>query len=295
MSLGAYEVFIAIAERGSLAAAAQQLHLSPSAVSHALTAFEQDLGFSLFVRNRSGVKLTVSGEALMPSVRAVLNANEALHQQAARLQGLQTGTVHLGAFSSVSIAWVPRLISGFTQRYPHIHVVVEQGGYEDVTDWLLTQKVDLGFVTVPGAPGLELVPVYDDPLVCIAPAHFKPVHRHFVTVAELSEQDGVVQRDDYGKEIQGLLSQNKIALKTRARGIDDAAIIAMVDSGLGVGVMAELTARNYKSSVKMYPFLPAEKRTIAVASLKYAALSPAAKVLHDYMVDTIESWYPLSR
>jgi DNA-binding transcriptional LysR family regulator len=69
MSLSAYEVFVGIAECGSLAAAAHQLNLSPSAVSHALAAFEQELGFTLFMRNRSGVRLTSGGEALLPTVR----------------------------------------------------------------------------------------------------------------------------------------------------------------------------------------------------------------------------------
>lgn len=290
MSLNNYEVFVAIAERESFVAAAHQLNLSPSAVSHALSSFEQEIGFTLFVRSRSGVRLTAGGEALLPTVREVLQTNEKLKQQASKLLGLESGTVRIGAFSSVSIAWMPKIIRSFTELYPNINVVIEQGGYDDVIEWISQSKVDLGFVTLPAAPGLELTPLYADPLVCIAPPDFKPKNQAYMTVKELSEHNIVLQGEGYGKETQQLLAAHKISIKSSARAIDDAAIVAIVESGLGISVVPELTLLNDKSPVQIYPFYPAESRAIMLASLGHNGLAPAAKVMHKHIIESVLLW-----
>ncbi|WP_029049476.1 LysR family transcriptional regulator [Cupriavidus sp. amp6] len=290
MSLSAYEVFVAIAERGSFAAAAHQLNLSPSAVSHALASFEQELGFALFVRNRSGVRLTSGGEALLPTVREVLQCNEKLEQQASKLLGLEAGTVRIGAFSSVSVAWMPKIIRSFADLYPNIQVSIEQGGYDDVVEWITKSKVDLGFVTLPAAPGLEVTPLYADPLVCIAPPSFAPKNKAYMTVAELTEHNVVLQGEGYGKETQQLLATHKISIKSSARAIDDAAIIAIVESGLGLSVVPQLALLNYRSSVQVFPFYPAESRAIMLGSLSHEGLAPAAKAMHKHIVKSVATW-----
>ena len=290
MSLGSYEVFVAIVERGSLAAAAQQLNLSPSAVSHALAAFEQSLGFSLFIRGRTGVRLTAGGEELLLTVREVLQANEKLRQHVAQLQGLETGTVTIGTISSVSVMWMPSIIRSFKERFPRIKVVIEQGGYDDVTDGILKNRVDLGFVTSPSAPGLELMPLYADPLLCITPQGFEPLNKAYMTVAELSKTNVVMQREDCGKDLHQLLNTHKVVVRACAKAVDDAAIIAMVESGLGVSVIPRLALQHYQTTAQVFPFAPVESRAIALASLGYEALSPAAREMHDQIVRYVTHW-----
>lgn len=290
MSLSAYEVFVAITERGSFAAAAHQLSLSPSAISHALAAFEESLGFALFVRNRGGVRLTAAGEALLPTVREVLQTNQKLAQQASKLLGLEAGTVRIGAFSSVSVAWMPKIVRAFSERYPNIEVAIAQGSYDDVAEWISTSKVDLGFITLPAAPGLDVTPLYVDPLVCIAPPGFAPKSNAYMTIAELAEHNVVLQGEGYGKDTQQLLSAHKISIKSNARAIDDAAIIAIVESGLGLSIVPQLVLLNYRSSVQVFPFYPAESRAIVLASLGHEGLAPAAKAMHGHIVESVAAW-----
>lgn len=292
MSLNAYEVFIAIAERGSFAAAAHQLNLSPSAVSHALASFEQKLGFVLFVRNRSGVRLTSGGEVLLPMAREVQLCNEKLEQQASKLLGLETGRVRIGAFSSVSVAWMPKIIRSFSNLYPNIEVIIEQGGYFDVLDWIVKSRVDLGFVTTPPtSSGLALTPLYVDPLVCITPPNFQPKNRVYMTIPELCEHNVILQGEGYDNETQQLLAAHKASVKSNAQAIDDAAIIAIVESGLGISIIPQLALENYQSSVQAFPFYPAESRAIVLASLNQEGLSPAAKAMRKHIVDSVDEWF----
>ena len=87
MTLFSYEIFDAVARQGSFNKAAQQLHLTPSAISHAIAVMEAELGFTLFNRGKNGVTMTSYGASLYPSIRAVLNSDEALQQSIARLNG----------------------------------------------------------------------------------------------------------------------------------------------------------------------------------------------------------------
>ena len=100
MTLFSYEIFDAVARQGSFNKAAQQLHLTPSAISHAIAVMEAELGFTLFNRGKNGVTMTSYGASLYQSIRAVLNSDEALQQSIARLNGLEKGKVKLGAFNS---------------------------------------------------------------------------------------------------------------------------------------------------------------------------------------------------
>ena len=101
MTLFSYEIFDAVARQGSFNKAAQQLHLTPSAISHAIAVMEEELGFALFNRGKNGVSMTSYGASLYPSIRAVLNSDEALKQSIARLNGLEkrqgeAGCIQLG-------------------------------------------------------------------------------------------------------------------------------------------------------------------------------------------------------
>lgn len=290
MSLNAYEVFVAIAERGSLAAAAHQLNLSPSAVSHALASFEQELGFTLFVRNRSGVRLTTGGVTLLPTVREVLQCNDKLRQQASKLLGLESGTVRVGAFTSVSVAWLPKIIRSFADLYPKIEVVIEQGGYDDVAEWIIKSQVDLGFIILPAPPGLDVTPLYADPLLCIAPVGFAPKSKAYITAPELADHNVVLQGEDYGKETHEILAKHSLSIRSTARAIDDAAIIAIVESGLGISVMPQLALISYRSTVQVFPFYPPESRVIVLASLGQDSLAPAAKAMHQHIVESVAAW-----
>lgn len=290
MSLNAYEVFVAITERGSFAAAAHQLNLSPSAVSHALASFEQEIGFTLFVRNRSGVRLTAGGEALLPGVREVLQSNNKLKQQAAKLLGLESGTARIGAFTSVSVAWLPKIIRSFANLYPKIEVAIEQGGDDDVAEWIINGQVDLGFIVLPGPPGLDVTPLYADPVVCIAPPGFAPKSKAYITAPELADHNVVRQGQGYEKETRQVLAKHNVSIRSSARAIDDAAIIAIVESGLAISVMPELALLNYRSNVQAFPFYPPESRVIVLASLSQESLAPAAKAMHQHIVESVTAW-----
>ena len=86
-----YEVFSKVVERGTLAQAAAELNVTPSAVSHSISQLETELGFPLLIRNRTGVTLTEDGAQVLPIIQSIQNLEEQLSQVADNINGVNTG------------------------------------------------------------------------------------------------------------------------------------------------------------------------------------------------------------
>ena len=102
MTILTYEIFEAVVQEKSFQKASLLLKMTPSAVSHAISSMEKEVGFSLFIRGKQETVLTTHGELLLPYVRAVLKSEESLRETIASFRGLEKGTVKLGGFNSSS-------------------------------------------------------------------------------------------------------------------------------------------------------------------------------------------------
>lgn len=124
VSLPAVRAFEAAARRGSFRAAAAELNLSPSAVSHAIVKLEKALGVPLFERNGRSVALTINGETLMHHVR---NAFDELRRglESISAQGPQLLRVH--AAPSFAAAWLTPRLPAFLAQHPGIELRLAAG------------------------------------------------------------------------------------------------------------------------------------------------------------------------
>ena len=214
MTLFAYQIFHAVAQQGSFARAAELLHVTPSAISHAVAGMEEEFGFSLFARTKSGVKLTGSGASLLPAVEKVLNSHENTMQQVAEINGMQKGSVRLGAFNSVCVSWLPRIITGFKERFPAIDIEIWQGDYNDVAAWLRDGVVDLGFLSADASRENCFFPLYEDPLVCIAPLNFETREPGRITLEEMRGQPFVIQSTGCDADVQNYLKKYRLEIRS---------------------------------------------------------------------------------
>ena len=109
MTLLACQIFSTIAHEGSFARTAEQLHLTPSAISHAVSTMEAECGFPLFTRTKSGVTMTAAAENLLPAIQRLLASSESLDQSIAQINGMHKGVLRLGVFNSACVTWLPQL------------------------------------------------------------------------------------------------------------------------------------------------------------------------------------------
>ena len=279
MTLLGCQIFSTIAQEGSFARAAVRLHLTPSAISHAVAGMENECGFPLFTRTKTGVTMTAAAESLLPAIRRVLASNESLDQSIAQINGLHKGVLRLGVFNSACVVWLPQLVPAFTADYPGIDVQIYQGSYADIASWLKSGTVELGFLSDSCAQDLDFTPLYTDPLVCIAPLNFPTRRPGRVMAEELRGRPFVSQRSDTDADIQNYLKHNDLNVHISCYVIDDESMVEMVACGQGVAIMPQLllTRQGAASSVQVLALEPPSGRSIGLACLDRNSLSPAAR------------------
>lgn len=285
MTLLTYQIFKTIADRGSFREAADILGLTPSAISHAVSSMENELGFSVLTRNKSGVSLTNYGEHLLPYVNAVLNSDESLKQAIAEFNGLKQGKVKIGVFSSVCTNWLPDILHSFEAKYPGIRLEVFQGTYDDVSYWIKNGVVDLGFLSVSSAKDIPIEPLYKDPLLCIVPKGTKKIiDSEYMEIEEMRNHEFVTQRECTDADIQNFLKENSLNIKSNYHVVDDLSTIAMVANGFGICLMPELVMNDIPYEVDCYRIKPEACRIIGIAALNPEFMAPAARTLYNHIL-----------
>lgn len=286
MSLKKYEAFVKVVDLGSLTRAAAALGYTQSGVSHMINALEEEFGFTLLRRSRSGVRLTAEGERVLATLRGVLNADELLHQTVSAIHGLDTGLVRIGSFSSVAVQWLPAMIASFQQRYPNIEFTLLSGDYHDIEQWLSDGSLDLGFITLPSRLHIPYFPLMDDRLLLILPQGHRLAAYSKVPVAELSQEAFISLPERSAHDSHRALRAHGIIPTVKLTTRDDYALISMVEQGLGVGIVPELLLKGLRAQLQVRELDPPASRPIVLGHAE-GTLSPAAQAFSQHILDWV--------
>jgi LysR family transcriptional regulator, low CO2-responsive transcriptional regulator len=146
-------VFTEVAKHGSMARAAEALHLTPPAVSMQIKEVESQVGLPLFDRNGRAVSLSTAGEYFLVHARRLLVALKDADDAMARFRKLESGSVNVGLISTAQY-FVPRLLTRFREEHPGVELRLRVGANRDELVTLLQRgEVDLA---VMGRPPKEL-------------------------------------------------------------------------------------------------------------------------------------------
>lgn len=147
IKLELYRAFGAVAEAGSISAAAQRLYLSQPAVSQLVRQLEEQLGTALFTRSRRGVTLTREGETLYQYVSRALTLLDAGEEKLEQAKKLLDGELTIGASDTVTDTWLLPRLEAFHKAHPAIRLRILNGTSQMLLDLLQSGQVDLAFAT----------------------------------------------------------------------------------------------------------------------------------------------------
>lgn len=149
-----------LAETGSLAATAVQLHLTPAAVHKQLKQIENEYGVRLYEKAGRGLRLSAAAHVLLPYARSAIAQVEASRKAIEEWRGLRRGLVRLGTGPTLSSHWLPALLQGFRRRYPQIQMTVETGSSNELLTSARQGSLDLAVLVAPSQqvePGFEIL------------------------------------------------------------------------------------------------------------------------------------------
>jgi DNA-binding transcriptional LysR family regulator len=238
-------VLTEVAHAGSIAAAAQRLSFTPSAVSQQIGKLERDLGCRLVDRHPRGVTLTPIGQALLSHAESVTGELRSAEQTVQEMLGAQPSCLAVGTFASAGQTVVPRALAVFRRRHPGTALrlldIEPPDGYGLVTsgdvDVLITHRYP--GMPLPDALGLTRQLLSRDPLRLVLPADHPKVASSQVAVAGLAGEEwissgtGVPNRVCLEQAARSAGFQPHVAYETR----DYQVTLALIGAGLGISLV----------------------------------------------------------
>jgi len=286
MSLVKYEIFSKAAEVNSFTKTAEELGLTQSAVSHAITSLEKEFNFPLFIRNNSAIKLTQNGKDLLITIREILYYNDMLKQEVNAINGLNKGTVKVGVFSSISTNWIPYIIKEMEEKYPDIEIQLIEGNYAEIEKWLLDSEVDCGFVNNKSTSlhSFDIVELKTEPLLCVV-SEQSPLHSNkHLSVEDIENAPFIMPTYQCFEDIHLFFKENNIEPNIRFENMNENSIFSMVENNLGISILPEMIIPEGLNSIKVIPLELEQTRTIGIAIR--TPISPAVKKF----TEIVENW-----
>ena len=278
-----YRAFVKTAEKGSFTRAAQELHYAQSSVSKMVADLERDWGMQLLERSKSGVRLTSAGEQMMPFLRKVLQEHRALYGQICRMNGVETGVVRIGTFSSVAIHWLPNIFAALQQDCPGIEYEMLLGDYDEVERWIDEGRVDCGFLRLPTREKFDTVLLRQDEYKVVLPAGHPLAAEETVPIEALNGLPFLLLEHGGRTEVTALLERSGVRPDIRFTTWEDFAIMAMVEKGLGIGILPDMILRRIPYRIEIRPLREPFVRSIGLAMKNWECLAPAVRKFIDYL------------
>ncbi|MBE5949825.1 MAG: LysR family transcriptional regulator [Lachnospiraceae bacterium] len=290
MSIKKYSTFLKIVELGSLSKAAEALGHTQSGITHILHSLEEDLGFSLMTRSRSGITLTHEGKLLLPLLQDVVNADKKLQREIKNLKHSDKNTIRIGTFTSVAVNWLPDIIKEFQSLHADCKFELIDGGYDDINDMLSSKKIDVGFVTIPNTLECKCIPLYDDRLLAVLSIENELAKSKDALPVKYFESEPVISlQEDTDLDTRTVLNASGITPNIKFRTKDDYAMLAMVEKNLGICIVPELLLHGTNHRVKVMELDPPAKRTIGIALPQYESASIMVNQFADFIVNWVNS------
>ncbi len=279
-----YLAFCKILEFGSFTRAAESLGYTQAAISQMISSLENELSLKLLVRTRAGIRLTPEGEKMYPLIQKSVAVSKELQNKVNEINGLESGEVRIGIFSSISQHVLPGLIKEFNKLYPRINFVLYQGDNKSLPIWLKSGMFDFAFIYPRAAAGLKFDVIAREQFLAVVPEDHRLASLDVIPLKELAKEPFIVLEE--GGNINSVFdAYDEIGIKPNIKSLiqDDPTIIAMVEQGLGVSMLSAMTLEHSTYRFKKLPTNPPVERTICVAYESASLLPIAAKKFINFM------------
>jgi DNA-binding transcriptional LysR family regulator len=288
-SLKDLELFVAVAEAGSIAKAAVQCHTVASAVSKRLSDLEESFHTPLLARSSKGVTLTPAGHSFLVRARGVLNQTTQLEEELRAFSSGVRGQVRVFANISAIVQFLPKALAKFLAQHKDIRIDLEEHVSSVVAQAVADRVADVGIVSdIPAVRQLELLPFREDQLVLVMRSRHPLAGRKSVRFADALAYDFVGLHSNSSLHYRLLREASQIGrpLNLRIQVTSFDAVCAMVTAGLGVGIVPRGAATPYTKSLGLASVRLNEewaRRQLHICVRSLADLSPAARLLVDHV------------
>ena len=283
MSIQKYMAFVKTVEYGSFTKAAEILNYSQSGISRMINDLENEWKITLMERGKTGIRLTSDGLKLLPHAKSICSEYEKLRIQVDELNGLQSGLIRIGTFSSVATHWLPNIIKEFRKDYPNIDYELLPGDYIEIEEWIDEGRVDCGFLPLPVGSEFETVFLQRDKFFAVLPQDHPLANEDKFPIAALCGEPFLLLEKGGFSEVLKIFDRYKLKPDIHFTTWDDYAIMSMVESGLGISVLPQLILKRIPYNIIFRELDVPAYRDIGLVLRSKKNTSPAVKKFMDYL------------
>lgn len=278
-----YMAFLTAVEYESFTKAAEILQYSQSGISRMIRDLEAEWNVTLLERGKNGVRLTSDGIRLLPYIKNICSDYQKLQTQVDELNGLQSGIIRIGTFTSVSSHWLPNIITMFQKDYPNIDYELLQGDYSEIENWIMEGRVDCGFLRLPANQPLETFSLEQDELLVVLPETHPLAHCDVFPMQALETSPFLILEKDNNTEISEIFKRNNLTPNIHLTTWDDYAIMSLVESGFGISILPRLILHRIPYRIVTKSLEIPEYREIGFAIREWKTSSLAVKHFMKYI------------
>jgi DNA-binding transcriptional LysR family regulator len=242
-------LFLNVGEALNLTRAAERSFLSPSAASMRIKQLEESFRTPLLIRQAKGMQLTRAGEIVLEHARAVFRQLDCLHADLLPYAEGVKGSIRLMANSTATNTFLADALSPFLRKHAAIDIELTECSSEEVMASVVKGVADLGVIAARvQSDELEVLPLYPDELVLIAPQDAAPALSDRTRLSEVLDGYSFVGLNQFNS-IQTFIdriaqSQGKrVNLRIQVSSFD--AVCQMVAAGAGIAVVPRACATRY--------------------------------------------------
>jgi DNA-binding transcriptional LysR family regulator len=280
-----------LAMRQTMAAVAEALRVSPSAVSQQIAQLEAEAGLRLIERRGRRVRLTQAGQRLVAHAERIIAALEDAKTDLAELKQAVAGELRVAAFSSVAAALIPQVMKALERRHAQLTIVLEEMEPVDSLAALRAWQTDVALVddlTVPpntAGPNIERVPILEDLLYAVLPNAHPLAARSRVAIADL-------RGERWAMDTAFNTYSDVITKACQAAGFDPIVngkcggfevVQPLIEQGCSIAILPGLRVRHRAGKFCVRKLTPEIRRKIFVAFRRGEQRHPAVAAFVDQL------------
>jgi DNA-binding transcriptional LysR family regulator len=287
--------FVSVADQGGFSAAAAALHITQPALSRRIRDLEDLFGVRLFDRTTRRVRLTSSGEMLLPRSRDLLASAHALYEGAQALHSGHSGVLRLGGTPFAMESVVAPFLARYRKRHPEIDVQLYEHGAARVLEAVVRGDVHLA-VASEGEPPLASRPLFPWRVLAVVARTHALARRKVVEIEALSDQPILTLSRDFitRRTFDAGCESSRLHPSIRMESVTPGALVAMARAGYGVAIVPSALVFS-KQGVKALPIVSRGRslgRSMAIQWDSQRFQPTYAKLLADELEEFARGTYP---
>lgn len=284
MDLRRIRHFVVLAETLNFRRAAERLHMAQPPLSVSIQKLEAEFGTKLFVRETTGVSLTSSGRALLPEARKLLFHGQQLAETAKSAVDGTGGTLRIGFVGTTTWGMLQRLVPAYHAEYPGVELMLHEATSVQIVQQLEDRAVDIGLLRTPllQSTSATLLQLEQDTFVAALPRGHPQAKKGPLHLADLANEQFVMYASSAaaGLHAAAMLACQEAGFlpKISQHGVQVQTLLALVESGLGIGLVPSVMQRYVSERIVYRPLTGLSAASSIGLTLAYMAEneSPAA-------------------